>query len=62
MITLTNLPRRSLQIDSDYAFIMGLEPWPRYWAHQDELLASEKLTDEEKQRLRNWIANDDSEN
>ena len=55
MTTVANLPRRSLQIDADFAFIMGLEPWPRYREHQDKLLASDKLSDAEKQDLQRWI-------
>lgn len=40
MIKVTNMPRRSLQIDSDFAFIVGLERWPRHWKRQDAMLSS----------------------
>ena len=54
-ITLKNGPRRSWQIDSNFAFMMGMDPWPRYWEHQDKLLVSNDLTTEQKQKLQNWI-------
>ena len=56
MITIKNMPRRSLQVDSNYAFFEGLEPWPRFFEHQDKLLASDKVPEDKKQLLRNWIA------
>lgn len=54
-ISVTNAPRRSLQIDADFAFHLGMEPWPRYYAKQDALLAG-NLPAAEKEKLRRWIA------
>lgn len=55
-VTTANTPRRSLQIDANFAFVTGREPWPRFWQHQDRLLASPSLTEGQKQKLRNWMA------
>lgn len=59
MIKVTNMPRRSLQIDSDFAFIVGLERWPRYWKRQDAMLSSGGLSEGQKQSLQNWIESRD---
>lgn len=55
MIVVANLPRRSLQIDSNFGYLNEIDPWPRYHESQDRLLASDKLNENEKQKLRNWI-------
>lgn len=49
------LPSRSLQIDSDFMFMMKMEPWPRFFHSQDKLLASEQFTEDQKEKLRKWI-------
>lgn len=53
MIEVKNMPRRSYQIDSDFAYLIGLEPWPRFYALQDKLL--KELPEQRRKLLLNWI-------
>jgi hypothetical protein len=41
--------RTSLQIDSDFMFIMGGFPYPLFYKHQEEMLASDKMDDYNKE-------------
>ncbi len=56
MIAVRKLPNQSLQIDSDFAWRMGMEKWPHFYETQEKLLASDKLTDAQKQELRAFMA------
>jgi hypothetical protein len=47
--------RTSLQIDSDFMFITGIFPYPLFFEHQEKMLASDKMDDYNKEKLRNFI-------
>lgn len=54
-LTINRFPRTSLQIDSNFGWLSGIDPWPRYFKHQEALLNSTRLAEEDKAKLRSWI-------
>jgi hypothetical protein len=47
--------RTSWQIDSDFMFVNGRFPYPLFFEHQEQMLASDKKDNHSKEKLKNFI-------
>lgn len=56
LVGMFNMIRTSWQIDSDFMFICGRFPYPLFFEHQEQMLASDKMDNYNKEKLRNFIA------
>ena len=48
--------RTSLQIDSNFQFVMGMSPWPLCYVTQQRLLASRTMIESDRLKLESFIA------